>query len=291
MADKYKVDLNKPPEPIQLKDASGPPIHELSDERNYEFLNKLFKMKELDPFAKEGYSVDNVYQLMDKDLSRDITSPFKKDKSKWTGYGQYGPHLADLIYPLKRTKYKGGIKEQAINLGYEPGTKEYTYFVYDTTERKKVFKDYIGKEGKSKGKSLVLEDIKKYRPDLLKGYLGAKDVIAQYDKWNTEQGLGTLIHEMRHKAFDYDLIAHGLIKDNLLNEEIFNRVMDVKYGDERTGKNAKRFIKEKIWNNPDLKNKHKLTSEDLDEMVESIIKYGNNLEDRIIREKFDAKED
>ena len=29
----------------------------------------------------------------------------------------------------------------------------------------------------------------------------------------------------------------------------------------------------------------------LNKMVESIIKYGNNLEDRIIREKFDAKED
>ena len=107
---------------------------------------------------------------------------------------------------------------------------------------------------------------------MLKENRGKKDVIAQYNQWNTEQGLGTLLHEMRHKAFENDPIADTLIKQSQISEELFTRVLDVKYGDERTGKNAKRFIKEKIWNNPDLKNKHKLTSEDLDEMVESIIK-------------------
>ena len=259
--DKYKIDYTKTPKRIQLEDASGPPIHELSDKRNYEFLNKLFKMKELDPFAKEGYNVDNVYQLMDKDLSKDITNPFKEDKSKWTGYGQYAPHLADLIFPLKRTKYKGDIKE------------------YDTTKLNKVFKDYTDKQAIS----LVFEDLKKYRPDLLKGSLGAKDVIAQYDQWNTDQGLGTLLHEMRHKAFEHDPIAHSLIKQSEISEEIFTRVLDVKYGDEQTGKNAKRFIKDL------LKNKYKIKSEYLDESVESIINYGNNLEDKIARTKFDAK--
>ena len=166
--DKYKIDKTKPPKRIQLKDASGP--HELSDDRNYEFLETLFKMKEKDPFAKEGYSVDNVYQLMDENLAADITNPFKKDKSKWTGYGQYGPHLADLIFPLKRNKNKD--------------------LVHDTTKLNKVFKDYKDEQGIS----LVFEDIKKYRPDLLKGHLGAADVIAQYDQCNTDQGIGTLIH-------------------------------------------------------------------------------------------------
>tara|TARA_R110000824_G_scaffold22240_3_gene81676 strand:+ start:11001 stop:11828 length:828 start_codon:yes stop_codon:yes gene_type:complete len=259
--DKYKVDKTKPPKPIQLKDASGPPIHELSDERNYEFLNKLFKMKELDPFAKESYSVDNVYQLMDEDLSRDITNPIKKDKSKWTGYGQYAPHLADLIFPLKKNRKKD--------------------IVHDTTKLNKVFKDYTDEQGIS----LVFEDLKKYRPDLLKGTLGAKDVIAQYDQWNTDQGLGTLLHEMRHKAFEFehDPIAHSLIKQSEISEEIFTRVMDVKYGDEQTGENAKRFIKNL------MKNDYKVKSEYLDEAVESVIDYGNNLEDSIIRTKFDAK--
>ena len=259
--DKYKVDKTKPPKPIQLKDASGPPIHELSDERNYEFLNKLFKMKELDPFAKESYSVDNVYQLMDEDLSRDITNPIKKDKNKWTGYGQYAPHLADLIFPLKKNRKKD--------------------IVHDTTKLNKVFKDYTDEQGIS----LVFEDLKKYRPDLLKGTLGAKDVIAQYDQWNTDQGLGTLLHEMRHKAFEFehDPIAHSLIKQSEISEEIFTRVMDVKYGDEQTGENAKRFIKNL------MKNDYKVKSEYLDEAVESVIDYGNNLEDSIIRTKFDAK--
>jgi hypothetical protein len=72
--DKYKIDKTKPPKPIQLKDASGP--HELSDDRNYEFLETLFKMKEADPYAKEAWDVDNVYQLMDESLAMDITNPF-----------------------------------------------------------------------------------------------------------------------------------------------------------------------------------------------------------------------
>ena len=40
--DKYKVDKTQPPKVIQLSDASGPPIHDLSDERNYKFLQELF---------------------------------------------------------------------------------------------------------------------------------------------------------------------------------------------------------------------------------------------------------
>ena len=244
--DKYKVDKTKPPKPIQLKDASG--IHELSDERNYEFLNKLFGMKELDPFAKEGYSVDNVYQLMDKDLSRDITSPFKEDKSKWTGHGQYASDMERLL------------RDERGNVN-------------------RPFKEYETDQGQSR----LLLDIIKYRPDMLKGNRGKKDVIAQYDQWNTEQGLGTLLHEMRHKAFEHDPIADTLIKQSQISEEIFTRVLDVKYGDEQTEKNAKRFIKDL------LKNKYGVKKEDLDEGVESIINYGNNLEDSIIRTKFDAE--
>ena len=38
-----------------------------------------------------------------------------------------------------------------------------------------------------------------------------------------------------------------------------------------------------------LKNKYGVKKEDLDEGVESIINYGNNLEDSIIRTKFDAE--
>ena len=60
MVDKYKVDLKRPPEPIQLKDATGP--HELSDERNYRYLDDLFKMTQLDPL--EDLDSDYVYQQL-----------------------------------------------------------------------------------------------------------------------------------------------------------------------------------------------------------------------------------
>ena len=46
---------------IQLADASGP--HSLSDESNYEFLQKVFDAKEKDPLAKKGYDVNAVFQL------------------------------------------------------------------------------------------------------------------------------------------------------------------------------------------------------------------------------------
>ena len=91
MVDKYKVDLNKPPEPIQLKDATGP--HELSDERNYKYLDDLFKMTQLDPLA--DLDSDYVYQLMNKDAP-DVKA-----------MGQYATPDAD--YP----KYLSGVKEYA----------------------------------------------------------------------------------------------------------------------------------------------------------------------------------
>ena len=46
---------------IQLEDASGP--QPLSDESNYEFLQKVFDAKEQDPLAKKGYDVNAVFQL------------------------------------------------------------------------------------------------------------------------------------------------------------------------------------------------------------------------------------
>lgn len=91
MADKYKIDLKKPPEPIQLKDATGP--HELADERNYKYLDELFKMQQLDPLA--DLDSDYVYQLMDKDAP-DVKA-----------MGQYARKTAD--YP----KYLAGVKEYA----------------------------------------------------------------------------------------------------------------------------------------------------------------------------------
>ena len=104
--DKYKVDKTKPPKPIQLKDATGP--HELSDERNYEYLDKLFKMEQLDPLA--NLDSDNVYQLMDLDAP-DV-SPM----------GQYVPSNYSSTYP----KYLSSVKEYAEDYDKHGPRKFYT---------------------------------------------------------------------------------------------------------------------------------------------------------------------
>ena len=179
--DKYKVDKTKPPKPIQLKDASG--IHELSDERNYEFLNKLFEMKELDPFAKEAYDVNAVYQLMDP----------KGKKANVRGF--YVPE-----------KYIGTAS------GYLKGIPEW------------------------------LEDFEKHGPRLGGGDVKERDVVAVLgDAWNTEEGLDTLMHEFRHRAFKNNPNYQDIIKDTAIGvkefssgqkvnkEEMINRAFDVAY--------------------------------------------------------------
>lgn len=90
MVDKYKINLKKPPEPIQLKDATGP--HELADERNYKYLDDLFKMEQLDPLA--DLDSDYVYQLMNKNAP------------KLKVGGQYVPSNYPSTYPT----YIGALK-------------------------------------------------------------------------------------------------------------------------------------------------------------------------------------
>ena len=179
--DKYKVDKTQAPKPIQLKDASG--IHELSDERNYEFLNKLFEMKELDPFAKEAYDVNKVYQLMDP-------------KGKTAGVkGFYAP------------------KE------HKTGTSQYLSGIPEWQK-----------------------DFETHGPRLGGGDVEQRDVVAVLeDAWNTEQGLNTLMHEFRHRAFRNNPDYMDIIKDTKIGikkftsgkkfnrEEIINRAFDAIY--------------------------------------------------------------
>jgi hypothetical protein len=194
--DKYKVDKTKPPKPIQLKDASG--IHELSDERNYEFLNKLFEMKELDPFAKEAYDVNVVYQLMDP----------KGKKSTVKGF--YTPKE----HPTGTSKYMSGIPE------WKEDFK-------DTLQRKgdRVYKKYG--HGPREGPDRKIKE---------------RDVVAVLgDAWNTEQGMDTLMHEFRHRAFRNNPDYMDIIKDTKIGvkefssgkkyskEEIINRAFDAIY--------------------------------------------------------------
>jgi hypothetical protein len=192
--DKYKVDKTKPPKPIQLKDASGPPIHELSDERNYEFLNKLFKMKELDPFAKEAYDVNKVYQLMDPKGKESGTLGFYTPKEHTTG----------------TSSYMSGIPEWQ-------------------------------------------KDFETHGPRLGGGDVKQRDVVAVLENaWNTEQGLNTLMHEFRHRAFRNNPDYMDIIKDTEIGvkeftsgnkynkEEIITRAFDAIYF---KNKKAAKFLK------------------------------------------------
>ena len=195
--DKYKVDKTKPPKPIQLKDASGPPIHELSDERNYEFLNKLFKMKELDPFAKEAYDVNKVYQLMDPKGKKSGTLGFYTPKEHTTG----------------TSLYMSGIPEWQ-------------------------------------------KDFETHGPRLGGGDVKQRDVVAVLENaWNTEQGLNTLMHEFRHRAFRNNPDYMDIIKDTEIGvkeftsgnkynrEEIITRAFDAIYFKDQKAANFLKALK------------------------------------------------
>ena len=225
MVDKYKVDLKRPPEPIQLKDATGP--HELSDERNYRYLDDLFKMTQLDPLA--DLDSDYVYQLMNKDAP-DVKA-----------MGQYATPDAD--YP----KYLSGVKEYAEDYA-KHGPRQFY-------------------EDPDKGPEREVRD---------------KDIIAVYDtQWNSPKGLGTLLHEARHRGVD-DQMSSDIIKNSAITEEVFVRAMDTKYADSQTAENARWYIGKYLRDRG-------LTSSD--EAIDAIISYGNKLEQKIINQKLNDKKD
>ena len=205
--DKYKINKTKPPKPIQLKDASG--IHELSDERNYEFLNKLFEMKELDPFAKEAYDVNVVYQLMDPKGKKSSIKGFYTPKEHPTGTSKYLSGIPEWKEDFKDTLQRKG------NRVY----KKYGHGPREGSDRKIKETDVVG----------VLEDA-----------------------WNTEQGLNTLMHEFRHRAFRNNPDYMDIIKDTAIGvkefssgqkfnkEEIITRAFDAIYFEDPR---AAKFIK------------------------------------------------
>jgi hypothetical protein len=227
MVDKYKVDLKRPPEPIQLKDATGP--HELSDERNYRYLDDLFKMTQLDPL--EDLDSDYVYQLMNKNAP------------KLRVGGQYVPSNYPSTYPT----YIGGVEEYAEDYAKHGPRKFY--------------------EDPDKGPEREVRD---------------KDIIAVYDtQWNSPKGLGTLLHEARHRGVD-DQMSSDIIKNSAITEEVFVRAMDTKYADSQTAENARWYIGKYLRDRG-------LTSSD--EAIDAIISYGNKLEQKIINQKLNDKKD
>jgi hypothetical protein len=113
------------------------------------------------------------------------------------------------------------------------GKKGYrTYGAYDSdlaeqsdTNLNKVERDFLYKSD--------YEDLDRLNPKMSKANKG----VVMMEPWNTEQGLLTLIHELRHKAIDDNPILQKIVDDSGFTEEYIIRSMDLKYfDDERTKK-------------------------------------------------------
>jgi|ETN01SMinimDraft_1059929.scaffolds.fasta_scaffold26094_2 hypothetical protein len=182
--DKYKVDKTQPPKVIQLSDASGPPIHDLSDERNYKFLQELFDKKESDPIANSAYRVSDTVQRQMADLNI---------------HGAYFSNLPKMKERIDSGQYGDTYKE-------------------------------------------IYEHIIKTSPRLDE----ADKIVYLSTPWNSPKGIGTVLHEFRHKAFDTNPKLKEAFQKNKLEfikkyksgsyEEILVRWMDVIYHDDDEAK-------------------------------------------------------
>jgi len=76
-------------------------------------------------------------------------------------------------------------------------------------------------------------DLDRLNPKMSKANKG----VIMMEPWNTEQGIITLIHELRHKAIDDNPVLQKIVDDSGFAEEYIIRSMDLKYfDDERTKK-------------------------------------------------------
>lgn len=77
-------------------------------------------------------------------------------------------------------------------------------------------------------------------------------------------------------------MSSDIIKNSAITEEVFVRAMDTKYADSQTAENARWYIGKYLRDRG-------LTSSD--EAIDAIISYGNKLEQKIINQKLNDKED
>ena len=154
-----------------------------------------------------------------------------------------GPHpLADESnYEFLQKLFDAKEKDPLANAGYDvdavfqilEGKKGYrTYGSYSSdlakqsdTNLNKVERNYLYKSD--------YEDLDTLNPKMSKANKG----VIMMEPWNTEQGVITLIHELRHKAIDDNPILQKIVDDSGFAEEFIIRSMDLKYfDDERTKK-------------------------------------------------------
>ena len=82
------------------------------------------------------------------------------------------------------------------------------------------------------------EDLDKLNPKMSEANKG----VIMMEPFNTEQGVLTLIHELRHKAIDDDPVLRKIVDNSGFPEEFIIRSMDIKYFDDDK---AKEFIEKK----------------------------------------------
>ena len=192
-----------------------------------------------------------------------------------------GPHpLADESnYEFLQKLFDAKEKDPLAKAGYDvdavfpilEGKKGYrTYGVYDPdiaeqpdTNLNRIKRNFLYESD--------YEDLDKLAPKMSKANKG----VIMMEPWNTEQGVITLIHELRHKAIDDNSVLQKIVDDSGFTEEYIIRSMDLKYfDDERT----KKFM-EKMYN-------FKLT----DYGQEKLNKVINDLEEASVPKKEEKEE-
>lgn len=249
----YKVDYDKPSKPIQLRDASGPPIHELSDKRNYEMLEYLHKLRQADPLVAEQFDVDEVYTVMNPDLAKDLKDKHLKEK---TGYAPATIHRGDIggyeKPGLERLseKYRGK-KDDAYQILWKEMQDYGQHLGTPTSDDPKDWKRFNKLTDKEKKGTITDEEIQEL--SLLRIAPMAKDVIMdkgaieltpkglEIKNWNTKEGVGALIHEFRHKGMWRNDEARNIFNKEFnfdkgsrlkkgTSSEIINRIADLNSG-------------------------------------------------------------
>ena len=76
------------------------------------------------------------------------------------------------------------------------------------------------------------EDLERLAPNIYKDNKG----VLMMQPWNTDEGIATLMHELRHKAINEDLILKKIVDDSPFYQELIVRAMDLKYFDDDDAK-------------------------------------------------------
>tara|TARA_R100001594_G_scaffold2047_5_gene8342 strand:+ start:1647 stop:2369 length:723 start_codon:yes stop_codon:yes gene_type:complete len=154
-----------------------------------------------------------------------------------------GPHpLADESnYEFLQKLFDAKEKDPLAKAGYDvdavfqilEGKKGYRTYGVNTSDLAKQSDTNLNRIERNLLYKSDYEDLDRLNPKMSKANKG----VIMMEPWNTEQGVITLIHELRHKAIDDNPVLQKIVDDSGFAEEYIIRSMDLKYfDDERTKK-------------------------------------------------------